>query len=179
MTHREIIELLPWYVNNTLAESERTRIAGHLDDCAACAQEVQTLRAMESHLISLDSEIGGLAPDASTFAHNLAGEPPPSLQEKVLRLFIPPGGFALDRGGLMPLAACLLLAIVGYQNFRVIQGQRLQKTPWWHRWFRSRHCPGWNVVRVRKLPWILLPDTFCLNWTSTSKTRTWPTTHFT
>lgn len=116
MTHQEIIELLPWYVNNTLPEQERRGIAGHLDECDLCAGEVKVLRAMESHLIELDGEIGTASPDPVAATRKRILNSQTSLAVRVLRLFVPPGGFALDRGGLLPIAACLLLAVVGYQN---------------------------------------------------------------
>jgi len=116
MTHQEIIELLPWYVNNTLAEEERRGIAGHLDECAFCAGEVKVLRTMESHLIELDGEIGAVSPDPIAHSRKRILGRQTSLAGRLLRLFVPPGGFALDRGGLLPIAACFLLAVVGYQN---------------------------------------------------------------
>jgi hypothetical protein len=118
MRHQEIIELLPWYVNNTLEESERRQIAGHLDKCAVCSEEVKVLRLMESHLIDLDREISAASPDPLAASREEVGrlQQSTSFSAKIVRLFVPPGGFSLNRGGLMPIAACLLLAIVGYQN---------------------------------------------------------------
>ena len=54
MTHREIIELLPWYVNSTLAEQERTGIDAHLAACPDCRKQVETLQAIREAEIELN-----------------------------------------------------------------------------------------------------------------------------
>jgi anti-sigma factor RsiW len=38
--HHEVSALLPWYVNETLAESERQRVDAHLGDCTACRDDL-------------------------------------------------------------------------------------------------------------------------------------------
>jgi anti-sigma-K factor RskA len=38
--HQAISELIPWYVNATLDESERRRVEKHLDLCATCRDDV-------------------------------------------------------------------------------------------------------------------------------------------
>jgi len=46
--HREVAELLPWYVNGTLAGRDFAVVAAHLSSCPACRDEVaqcQTLAA--------------------------------------------------------------------------------------------------------------------------------------
>ncbi|HMD01716.1 MAG TPA: DUF4349 domain-containing protein [Candidatus Baltobacteraceae bacterium] len=53
MTHREIIELLPWYVNGTLAERERDAVRSEIASCAECAEEVEWMNAVESGLRQL------------------------------------------------------------------------------------------------------------------------------
>jgi len=47
MTHQEVIELLPWYANATLSESERREIDAHLSNCAACAEELNQLKTIQ------------------------------------------------------------------------------------------------------------------------------------
>lgn len=39
-------DLLPWYVNGTLSEPERDRVAGHLTACARCREEVAFLESV-------------------------------------------------------------------------------------------------------------------------------------
>jgi anti-sigma factor RsiW len=46
MTHREVIELLPWYANATLSEGERREVDAHLSSCAACAEELNQFKAI-------------------------------------------------------------------------------------------------------------------------------------
>ncbi|MGF1528098.1 MAG: anti-sigma factor family protein [Candidatus Competibacterales bacterium] len=42
--HRQVWELLPWYVNHTLDEAERSLVERHLKSCLICRQELQQLR---------------------------------------------------------------------------------------------------------------------------------------
>jgi hypothetical protein len=34
--HREVLELLPWYINGTLVGSERAKVERHINDCLPC-----------------------------------------------------------------------------------------------------------------------------------------------
>lgn len=61
MTHREIIELLPWYVNATLKEGERRRVETHLAGCRECTLELAALKTMQA----AEVELGGEAPAPS------------------------------------------------------------------------------------------------------------------
>ncbi|HEY2465680.1 MAG TPA: zf-HC2 domain-containing protein [Steroidobacteraceae bacterium] len=38
--HHEVSALLPWYVNETLAETDRRRIEAHVGECAACRDDL-------------------------------------------------------------------------------------------------------------------------------------------
>jgi putative zinc finger protein len=42
--HRQVWELLPWYVNGTLSGHDLDLVTGHLPACAACAEEVTRCR---------------------------------------------------------------------------------------------------------------------------------------
>ena len=57
MTHRESMEVLPWYVNATLADGERRAVEEHLAECAECRQEVVELRAMQGAEIEIAESI--------------------------------------------------------------------------------------------------------------------------
>jgi hypothetical protein len=56
--HRRIWELLPWVVNDTASESERTAVVAHLEACDDCREEFEFQRrlhaAMAPHPASLD-----------------------------------------------------------------------------------------------------------------------------
>jgi anti-sigma factor RsiW len=56
--HRRVWELLPWYVNGTLAEREREQVEAHLAGCAGCQAEVRGCRRTEELL----SGAGEVAP---------------------------------------------------------------------------------------------------------------------
>lgn len=50
MGHQDAWELIPWYVNDTLEEPERSAVEEHLAACAICRQEVASSRRLERHL---------------------------------------------------------------------------------------------------------------------------------
>ena len=68
MNHQEIIELLPWYANQTLEDDERKLVEMHLADCRDCAKEVESLKAMQKTVV----EVGDSGPALSPFALNRA-----------------------------------------------------------------------------------------------------------
>ncbi len=47
-SHENCLELLPWYLNQTLDASERLAVEAHLEDCAACRDEVVFLETLQS-----------------------------------------------------------------------------------------------------------------------------------
>ncbi|HLQ52552.1 MAG TPA: zf-HC2 domain-containing protein [Terriglobales bacterium] len=57
MKHREIIELLPWYVNATLKEDERKTVESHLAGCRECALELESLALMRKAVVELGDEV--------------------------------------------------------------------------------------------------------------------------
>ena len=67
--HREVAELLPWYVNGTLAGRDFAVVASHLSDCPVCRDEVAQCQALAAAIQS--------APDA-------AGAPAAGRLERVL-----------------------------------------------------------------------------------------------
>lgn len=46
-SHLEIVELLPWYLNETLDAKERTKITEHLKSCTACSRELDELKGLQ------------------------------------------------------------------------------------------------------------------------------------
>jgi len=68
MNHQEIIELLPWYANQTLEDDERKLVEMHLADCRDCAKEVESLKAIRKTVV----EVGDSGPALSPFALNRA-----------------------------------------------------------------------------------------------------------
>lgn len=56
MNHREIIELLPWYVNGTLEEDERRTVEAHLKECSPCALEWKQLGTIQAAALEQAAE---------------------------------------------------------------------------------------------------------------------------
>jgi hypothetical protein len=50
--HTELTELLPWYVNGTLAAGERQRLERHLESCAACRRDLELEHTIAGALTS-------------------------------------------------------------------------------------------------------------------------------
>src|SRR5215470_11962969 len=70
MTHREIIELLPWYVNATLKEDERKLVEMHLAGCRECTLELESLTLMHQAVAESGDEVP--APSAALLDQALA-----------------------------------------------------------------------------------------------------------
>lgn len=64
MKHEEIIELLPWYANQTLKEDERREVEAHVASCRECAKEVESLSAMRKAVIETEDQGPTLPPFA-------------------------------------------------------------------------------------------------------------------
>lgn len=54
--HRTTHELLPWYLNGTLAADEGRRIEAHLVQCLRCRRELESQRALQAVLAVDDPE---------------------------------------------------------------------------------------------------------------------------
>jgi hypothetical protein len=46
-SHRDAVEVLPWFLNGTLDGLERARVESHLAECIACRQELEDLRHLQ------------------------------------------------------------------------------------------------------------------------------------
>jgi hypothetical protein len=46
--HREVSELIPWYVNARIGDADRPRVDAHLRDCAECRGELQLQRQVHA-----------------------------------------------------------------------------------------------------------------------------------
>jgi len=46
--HREVSELIPWYVNARIGDADRQRVDAHLRDCAECRGELQLQRQVHT-----------------------------------------------------------------------------------------------------------------------------------
>ena len=70
MTHRNLSELLPWYVNDSLSLEERSVVESEIDACAECAADVEELTSLRDYLLEKDAAVEG--PSPSLLAKTLA-----------------------------------------------------------------------------------------------------------
>jgi len=70
MTHRNISELLPWYVNDSLSLEERSAVESEIDGCAECAADVEELTSLRDYLLEKDAAVEG--PPETLLAKTLA-----------------------------------------------------------------------------------------------------------
>jgi anti-sigma factor RsiW len=68
--HQAISELIPWYVNDTLESEERERVAQHVAECPACAEEIARCRILAAIVQSAD--MSDLNPSNERFARMMA-----------------------------------------------------------------------------------------------------------
>jgi hypothetical protein len=57
MTHRQALDLLPWYAAETLSDEERQAVAAHLDDCPECAIELAHFQELRLADLELSTDI--------------------------------------------------------------------------------------------------------------------------
>jgi hypothetical protein len=55
--HQVAFELLPWFVNGSLDESERASVEQHLHECAACRRELEWLRQLSSAYVQSEPAV--------------------------------------------------------------------------------------------------------------------------
>ena len=63
MSHTTIVQLLPWYVNDTLGPDERRQVEAELASCTECAAELEELKTVRSAMLELEET----APSPSGF----------------------------------------------------------------------------------------------------------------
>ena len=61
--HEQVWQLLPWYVNGTLDDSERETVARHVSLCQTCEDEIVRCRSLVSVLGSDDSTAWNPSPE--------------------------------------------------------------------------------------------------------------------
>ncbi len=50
--HQEIIELLPWYLNETLSPEEKQKVTDHIKACRACERELAEVQGLQKIVIA-------------------------------------------------------------------------------------------------------------------------------
>ena len=55
--HEEILELLPWFINESLGEKERGLVLGHLRECLECRKERDQIQAVEAFVRENDQRV--------------------------------------------------------------------------------------------------------------------------
>jgi acetolactate synthase small subunit len=66
MNHLKIAELLPWYVNGTLAPAQREAVEKEIESCELCASDLETLKALQKTMLDVEAH----APGPSQFLIN-------------------------------------------------------------------------------------------------------------
>jgi len=56
MKHDQVIELLPWFLNGTLAADEQHSIEAHLEHCEECGRQLSEFRALSDAAAELSDE---------------------------------------------------------------------------------------------------------------------------
>lgn len=139
MSHRDVVELLPWYVNATLTEPERRAVESHLPACDRCAQEVEELKTIQA----VTREAALPAPDPGGLARALARiEQEEQSREPAWRRLgawweaarsgwaalwgpvpiVARVALAAQLGLILGLSALLLLRVEGRQPFQTVAG---------------------------------------------------------
>lgn len=86
----KVRELLPWYVNGTLAGAELAEVERHLHHCRRCQAEVEELRKLRA---SLEQALAELRPDEGLLERTLGLiEAEAQLEERLLKLLALPQG---------------------------------------------------------------------------------------
>ncbi|HME81634.1 MAG TPA: DUF4349 domain-containing protein [Candidatus Eremiobacteraceae bacterium] len=70
MNHQDVAELLPWYVNGTLAPHERAQVEAELASCPLCAGELAELQRIHAAMHEIDQDAPG--PSESLMARTSA-----------------------------------------------------------------------------------------------------------
>lgn len=66
MNHAKIAELLPWYVNGTLAAAQAEAVEKEIETCELCASDLETLKALQKTMLDVEAH----APGPSQFLLN-------------------------------------------------------------------------------------------------------------
>ena len=127
MDHTEISKILPWYVNATLSEEEKSVVEHHLDRCEHCAGEVEELRLLETAVVELDAQVQGPSPELWPRALSRINRekdmgPKRTDNDRTtakLRWFWG-GNRATPSFGLLAAAMAALVALIAFQNLWTI-----------------------------------------------------------
>ena len=113
--HREIGELLPWFVNGRLSDADRQRVDAHLRVCGACSDEF-TMQRRIYDVMSVEAGVehmpmAGLNRLRRRIESLDAAGPAPGAPDVAARSEAPAGSSLRQRRG--AIAASLAMAVVG------------------------------------------------------------------
>ena len=96
--HRDLQDLLPWYVNGQLDAVEQAQLEGHLHDCALCQAELKVQRQLETEIkrLPISAEEGW-----SQMRRRLEAENRPARSPWAWLRALAPRGRKSELGGLM------------------------------------------------------------------------------
>lgn len=111
--HAEVLEVLPWFVNESLGEKERQLVLGHLRECPECRAERDELQAIQQVVAEDDGTGDGNY--KSAFRKLMARIETAEANRASVRDFEPAPESGKERGKWwLPLsaAACLFVAVL-------------------------------------------------------------------
>lgn len=117
--HDEVLELLPWFVNNSLEGQDRSKVMTHLGGCTDCQQERDRLERLQTLVQAEDSEMAeaDYKPSFEKLMNRIDAnelekpgqQPPPEMENSQVSL-MPVGRFGRSSGW-FPYAAAASLVL--------------------------------------------------------------------
>ena len=104
MSHEEARELLPWFVNGSLSDDERSAVASHVDSCLLCHRIVQRERALLAQMVAEPDAEAAVDHGFRKLMRQIGAQP----QVRTSRLMLREPRFAASRWS---YAALMLLAL--------------------------------------------------------------------
>lgn len=139
--HEEVFGLFPWYLNGTIAETERQKVDEHVRVCATCrdqlAREREIYRVMsaESGLEFIPASFSRLQARLDAFSPERPAAPEPALAEPALPERALPEPVVRPRRGRMPWPrlAAASIAVLALGSLSLISANR---------WLQIRALPS-------------------------------------
>jgi anti-sigma factor RsiW len=154
--HHEVSALLPWYVNETLEEADRQRVAAHLGNCTICREDLaaqqricEAIEAQPAIDYMPVASLKRLQARLDAQAESAAAPAPPQEQERATNRMP-------WRGWMAASIAAMAVAVALFAADRWVLEARLQ--PNYHTVTSSAPRPQGEVIRAVFAPTITLVE---------------------